>query len=535
MPDFFGDQSDDTTDFFAESEDFFARKPKKAPDLFVGRPAAPRPPMEQDAEGRYVLPARPEPAGPEDSPAFYTDREGRRRPLAEKPLEWLAKTPIKPLEKVAGVVKKYGPALLSGASPVEGAAAMTRAASDTQTEPEKFGGELMGGMVPQTPLDVGLTLSPFVAARAAKGVATLSREGMAMARAAQAARNEPALAAALTQVERARKAAEASGAISEASSGAFAALGAPTALRGAGTLAEGVQEGDPSKIGRGIFETGMGAVGVRAGVHGLRAPAGPPQPSVSDIRAEVGAARRASDVQARVAKENADIVSQAVEDSQAPPRPGGTPKEPASTLQQPPQAPQPIQIASDVGGSRPVQPQGPPLVLAGDEAVGRRVPADVRTFDAGEGFQGLHRDKTGTFRLSGPQGEVAAGRILPDRIEMSSIGKGKAADSRTAVEALRRLGREQGSEVYFTSQQLSVTGGKFRERMMARGDLIQTEKGLLLKGTERPLDTATGAEVGPLAERARSRPASLERTRTSCPRRSRTPRRHRGPERYKNP
>jgi hypothetical protein len=98
-------------------------------------------------------------------------------------------------------------------------------------------------------------------------------------------------------------------------------------------------------------------------------------------------------------------------------------------------------------------------------------------------FQLKFSDRTKTFSLNGPNGEKVAGKILPDRIEMTSIGKGRAADSRTAVEALRKLGQDEGKPVLFTSTNLSTSGGKFRARMMERGELVQTAEGLHLKGT----------------------------------------------------
>lgn len=107
-------------------------------------------------------------------------------------------------------------------------------------------------------------------------------------------------------------------------------------------------------------------------------------------------------------------------------------------------------------------------------------------------FTGSHSSKTGTFGLTGPNGEKIAGKIHPDYIEMTSIGKGKAENSKSAVDALRNLGNQQGKPVYFTSTNLSESGGKFRGRMMERGDLVQTEKGLQLRGTGKEASSEIG-------------------------------------------
>lgn len=133
-----------------------------------------------------------------------------------------------------------------------------------------------------------------------------------------------------------------------------------------------------------------------------------------------------------------------------------------------------------------VAPTAEPILRSGAGAaprVPRPVPLPDHTVEVGEGFVLLTRPKSPTFSLRGPAGEKVTGRLLPDRIEMVSIGKGDSPNSITGQEALRRLGQERGLPVYFVSNELSQSGGNFRSRMLARGDLIKTEGGLLLRGT----------------------------------------------------
>jgi hypothetical protein len=145
-------------------------------------------------------------------------------------------------------------------------------------------------------------------------------------------------------------------------------------------------------------------------------------------------------------------------------------------LDAPPAASVDTATASVPSGGRNLAAASQPTAPAG-------APAGARQFEVG-GFQATHNPKTKTVALKGPQGEKVTGKIHDDFVEMTSIGKGKAENSKTAVDALRALGIAESKPVLFTSTNLSIDGGNFRKRMLERGDLLQIDGKLVLKGTE---------------------------------------------------
>jgi len=102
------------------------------------------------------------------------------------------------------------------------------------------------------------------------------------------------------------------------------------------------------------------------------------------------------------------------------------------------------------------------------------------------GFRIERSERTPTVGLHGPKKEKVGVRVLDDRIEVTTVGKGESPDSRTLVQAMRELAEKEGKDVYFTSTNLTDDAVRWRERMLARGDMIQTEQGLKLvrKGLE---------------------------------------------------
>lgn len=88
-----------------------------------------------------------------------------------------------------------------------------------------------------------------------------------------------------------------------------------------------------------------------------------------------------------------------------------------------------------------------------------------------------------TVSIKGPNGEKLALKELPDRINMETIGKGKAANSKQTVDAMRAYGQQTGKPVYISSTSLTADAGKFYENMLKRGEMIETPEGYLLKGT----------------------------------------------------
>lgn len=144
----------------------------------------------------------------------------------------------------------------------------------------------------------------------------------------------------------------------------------------------------------------------------------------------------------------------------------------------------------------------------------RKPPSSIAKIEIEGGFTGQHSPKTGTFRLQGPQGEVVSGKIHPDHIEFISIGKGKAKNSKSAQDAIRALAAKEGKPVYSTSTNLSSSGGEFRSRMMERGDLVETDKGLLWKGT---------GETSPTKNQSNLAKQQLSVTKSPTPKAASTP------------
>jgi len=124
---------------------------------------------------------------------------------------------------------------------------------------------------------------------------------------------------------------------------------------------------------------------------------------------------------------------------------------------------------ADILGSEPPSLEAPsPFGQPGQAGT---PPAGAEITELPGGFSVTKSPKTGTIGLKGPAGEKVGLRETPDALEFVSIGKGKSPDSRTAVAAMRELGAAKGKPVRFVSTNLSPEGGKFRQRLIDRGEL----------------------------------------------------------------
>lgn len=182
------------------------------------------PPGAFDEAGRYVLDrgrATPE-------PLTYTDETGTH-PIAERPLRY----EIPPLKKLGGAVEegvrqvaKYLP--LGATGPV----------SERLPGATEFAAKLAGGLVPKTPVDLALVLSPIAEARVARIAAGLEREASAAARAAAATKDATAAAEAAALAREAAVAAARTRDVSQAVHGGAAGLMAPMTAQGAAEVAD---------------------------------------------------------------------------------------------------------------------------------------------------------------------------------------------------------------------------------------------------------------------------------------------------------
>lgn len=290
-------------------------------DLYVGMPRTGGiPPGWEMVDGRLVKKS-PE-ADIEAANPLYTEGThgrvaGKRITAAEKPIEYLSEWQIPGLKQVAeafGEGTKHATRfLMTPGSTAEGGA------------PEVIG-QVAAGLIPQTPLDVALTAGPMAAGKLERNAVGMAGRADAAMKAAQAAQDEAAIAAAARRAAQAQKVAETARTTAQAAEAANLGIAAPMAVQGAGTLGEGVYEGDPGQIGRGLLQAGMGAFGA---VQGLRAfrnleHAARPSVSVDDVVSDVSSSRRRAELlrgmEERRAVENADIVARAVEDSHTPAR-----------------------------------------------------------------------------------------------------------------------------------------------------------------------------------------------------------------------
>jgi hypothetical protein len=141
--------------------------------------------------------------------------------------------------------------------------------------------------------------------------------------------------------------------------------------------------------------------------------------------------------------------------------------------------------ARDVAGlDINVAPESAPRLSPLDQKVNTANKAR-RPIEAGT-FSGTHDAKTGTFGLKDAQGGKIGGKILDDRVELHSIGKGTGKNSQAAIDAAIALGEAEGKPVYLSASEQSLSGGKMVENLMKRGQLEQTADGYLLRRTGGP-------------------------------------------------